>query len=237
MTSREMQMAFDVQLQVANPDFRVDLKPDSYTIFHYINQAQEQTVKTRYSGVNAKGESFEQTQKRTDDLRTLLTDVSISPETGVSPSLKNNSTIFILPSDYFIRVGEEVEITLNDLNGVEITKRQGVTPCVSDDYTRMLENPYSEHRLHYEDAKPLRFFYQDAVELVDDGNYECNTYFLRYMRTPIEIRIGDGSITSQDCELPEHMHQEIVNKAVSLYLGSAKDQSYESSRAELQEQE
>ena len=36
---------------------------DSSVVFYWLNEAQERIIKTRYSGVNPKGESFEESQK------------------------------------------------------------------------------------------------------------------------------------------------------------------------------
>ena len=50
----------------------------------WLNNAIQTFVKTRYSGVNPKNQSFEETQKRIDDLRTLIVHVTVGSIAGVS---------------------------------------------------------------------------------------------------------------------------------------------------------
>ena len=65
----ELQEAFELEL---NKFDDIDKIPSTDTEY-WLNQGLIRFVKTRYSGVNTKGESFEQSQKRIDDLRTLVT--------------------------------------------------------------------------------------------------------------------------------------------------------------------
>ena len=170
---------------------------DSSVVFYWLNEAQERIIKTRYSGVNPKGESFEESQKRTDDLRTLIKESRVYLTSGIDGINKPNSYIAALPSDYMLMVGEEVLIQFNDLtNTLAITKRVGVTESSSNTYSNQVNDPYSEHRLHYEIAKPLRLFKDNYVELVTDGNYIINFYYIRYIKLHTNIDLG-----GPNCEL------------------------------------
>jgi len=218
MTPRQMQNEFELGVN------RYDSKAivESHVIFHWLNEAQIILVKTRYSGNNPKGESFEQTQKRTDDLRTLVKEANVTTSTtGEKP----NSTKWELPSDYLLTLGEEATIEVEGTS-----KRVGVKECTVDTYRPELENPFSEHILHYKNAQPLRLFIGDDVELITDGNYTVTSYHLRYLKLPNKILLGGA-----DCELPEHMHTEIVDKAVSLYLASDGDPLLQVAAAKMQE--
>ena len=66
---------------------------DSSVVFYWLNEAQERIIKTRYSGVNPKGESFEESQKRTDDLRTLIKESRVYLTSGIDGINKPNSYI------------------------------------------------------------------------------------------------------------------------------------------------
>lgn len=52
----------------------------------WLNEAIDRFIKTRYSGMNVKRESFEQSQKRTDDLRSLVKESRIPPT--VNPPIR-----------------------------------------------------------------------------------------------------------------------------------------------------
>jgi hypothetical protein len=213
MTAREMQIEFDTKLQLAVPAAEITLKPDSTTIFMYLNEAQDSYVKLKYSGNNQERVGFEQNQKVTDELRTLVYEEGLAVTTGGIHN-KPNSYIAELPEEYLYKLSEEVAISAQDLYGEPISHRVGVTECTADTYRAHVDNPYSEHKYHYETARPLRLFSGDKVELITDGNYAINTYYLRYLKRPVRIDL----IGEVDCELPEQVHADIVNLAVSLFL-------------------
>lgn len=66
----DLQVAFELEINKLDDGLN---KPKSDDIEYWLNIGLDKFVKTRYSGVNTKGEGFEQSQKRIDDLRTLVT--------------------------------------------------------------------------------------------------------------------------------------------------------------------
>lgn len=232
MTPRQMQSSFEIEVARFDSTIRENISSDtsmieSHVIFYWLNQAIQRLVKTRYSGTED-GKGFEQTQKRTDDLRTLLKETKLYVLPGVDGVNKPNSFVAILPLDYLLMIDEEVQMQLPDQSGnFTIVVRASVTDCTHDTYSRQIRNPYSEHVSHYEFAKPLRLFNNTTVELITDGNYQINYYYLRYIKRPLEI-----NLTTADCDLPEHMHSEVVTKAVNLYLESISDPRYQTSSIE-----
>ena len=62
----DFKLEYDKTSNLENPAF----EPEEIDL--WINKAIRKFVKTRYSGINVKRESFEQTQKRIDDLRSLI---------------------------------------------------------------------------------------------------------------------------------------------------------------------
>jgi hypothetical protein len=223
MTGREMQISFITELS-HNGDFityRLSRRssqsgliaeesdmPGSDIIFYWINKSIEKFVKTRYSGLNTKEESFEQTQKRTNDLRTLVTEVTLS--TSIS-SIKPNSYQSTLPIDYLITVGEEVDIQFIK-NSISTIVREGIKSTTSDQYREEIDNPLSEHVLQYNEARPLRLYQGNIVLLISDGNYSIPTYYLRYIKNPAIVSL------TVNCDLTNETHYEIVKSAVLMYL-------------------
>ena len=214
MTAREMQIGFEIETNLQDPS----KKPTTIEIFYWINKATEKFVKTRYSGTNIKREGFEQSQKRIDDLRTLVKELTIDPDTNGD---KPNSLKFLLPDDYLFTIGEEVLISFNKGANV-ITTRQGVTEITFDRYTQEIDNNFSEYILYNNWARPLRLFYGPHVELITDGNYNILEYYLVYISKPTAI-----GLPSTNCNLPEQTHSEIVRLAVGMYLENIKDPRYQ----------
>jgi len=190
--------------------------------FWLIN-AIKKFVKTRYSGTNIKGESFEQTQKRTDDLRTIIVHSKYIAQTytGDYP----HGVVFSLPSDYWFALQEEAGISVEGT-----LSRVGITECTVDEYRQKIDDPFSEHLLHYGSAKPLRIFNDDQVELIGDGTaYTIPSYYLTYLKEPAEVSLS-GLI---DCDLPEHTHDEIVKMAANMMLENIEQPRYKTHMGEV----
>ena len=85
---------------------------------YWLNQAVKRFVKQRYSGVNPKQTGFEQTQKRIDDLRTLVRETRLalsSPTSNVNKPNSKTASISGL-SNYWFSLGEEVLIAYVSLS-------------------------------------------------------------------------------------------------------------------------
>jgi len=201
----------------------------------WLNNAIRKFVKTRYSGMNSKGQSFEQSQKRTDDLRTLYKQVTILPESYDSSHMAN-SYIFKLPVEDSGEGGEDYWLTIMEqVSHSAISGLSGITECTLDEYPQKVADPFSEHHLHYGDAKPLRIYGvtngSDEVWLASDGNYTINEYHLAYLRKPATVDNIPAGTT--DCDLPEHTHDEIVKLAVSMMLENIEQPRYQTYQNEL----
>jgi hypothetical protein len=205
-------------------------------IYYWLNQAVEKFIETRLSGNNFKGESLEQGQKRLDDLRSLIVQETISGGNLTEGTAKTNSylaDLTSLSSTYKHRIGEEVTIQYTDALGIVKSKRQGVTECTSDTYRSRIDDPFGDYRLQYGEAKPLRLFIGDDVELITDGNYSVTAYHIVFLRNPA-VLTSDGGI---DCDLAEHTHREIVKMAVNLALENIGSNRYQTSSVEIQNME
>jgi hypothetical protein len=203
----------------------------------WLNEAIDRYVKTRYTGLNVKGESFEQSQKRIDDLRTLVTETRLVPTTPGGTSDKPNLHLIPVanfPANYMLFLNDEVSITfLNEVTGVSTTLRTSTTPCTSDTYSQMVNDPYSEHRLHLGTAKPLRMFTAKGVELIPESTYTIPYYYMKYLRTPATVVYATGT----DCDLPEHTHREIVLLTVRILIENIESQRYNTHTVEINQSE
>ena len=100
--------AFEIELNKLEDGLT---KPSSSITEYFLNVALDKFWKTRYSQNNFKREGFEQTQKRVDDLRTLVKEVTFTEDiTKVSNSLYTVQ----LPADYIILLGDKAGIAPAD---------------------------------------------------------------------------------------------------------------------------
>lgn len=213
MTVAEMHIEFKVGLDKTDSLNYPNFEPEEIDL--WLNRAQDRFVKQRYSH-DPKNETFELTQKRTDDLRRIITEVTLNPSVTQTP-VKPNGILFELPDGtvggpdiYWFAVNEECEIRYQDCNGSWIDERNGVYAIQHDDYNKLVDDPFN---------KPtkdviLRLMHGRFAELITDGNFTINRYFLRYVRQPDRIDLPN----SVNCELADHTHAEIVAAAVTMAL-------------------
>ena len=239
MTAREMQQAFEMELNVLYGD---KFKPTSDTTLYWLNQAVLKFVKTRYSGTNAKVAAFEQNQKRIDDLRTLVARQSYNWENGLSGSPAINIYTVILPDDYMFQIGTTVGIQPNvlvdgkknphshcwqkDDSGKYIVRNTDAIEVTHDTLDRELENSLSEMNIHYCSAKPLKLISGNQILFYTDKYYQLASVQLQYIKMPKAITLDQPFVNYT--QLPEHTHLEIVKLAVQMYLESIADQRYTS---------
>ena len=233
MDITQMHLAFRLQLDKSGKLELPSFEPEE--IDFWLNTAIVRFVKTRFSGSD-KGLGFEENLKRIEDLKTLIVETSVVPIAGTVKTPSWVADLSLLTTKWFT-LGEEVTIRyvkLGDSPTTFTTKKQGVTECTVDTYRSHLDDPYSEHILHYEEAKPLRLVYQNKVELVTDGNYTITNYHIRYLRKPIAVSI---TVPTVNCDLPEHTHDEIISIATSMVLENIEQPRYQSYQNELNKNE
>lgn len=239
MTPVEFQIAFERELNVFYDGLN---KPTSDTTFYWLNQAVMKFVKTRYSGTNAKTTAFEQTQKRIDDLRTLISYKTYNWANGLSGDPTMNVYIVGLPDDYLFQIGTTIGIQPNvvvdgkenphsycwvkDQSGNFVIRYTDAIEVTHETLDRELENSLSEMNIHYCSAKPLKLATRDHIRFYTDKYYQLASVQLQYIKIPKAITLDQPFVNYT--ELPEHTHQEIVKLAVQMYLESTADQRYTS---------
>lgn len=241
MTDRQFQIEFERRLQLMDPELVRTNKLSSDTIFSFINEAIDKFYKTRYSGINAKSEGFEQSQKRIDDLRNLIKTASFTEE------IINNGNIYTieLPEDYVLMLGDVAGILPTEGNeqcweideeGDYVVKRADTIEATIENIDRQLNNSLSEHLLKYCTARPLKLTQGNQVILYTDGKYSVANYQITYLSKPQFLDSSNISNTEYT-SLPEHTHMEIVKMAVQLYLATKPMQHYSAYSSEVNNME
>lgn len=231
MTQREFQIEFERRLQLMDPNLVIKEKLTSDTIISFINEAIDKFYKTRYSGINFKAQGFEQTQKRIDDLRTLIKNKKYT-ESSINKSDRNSYSVE-LPEDYVLLLGDTAGIQPSNLNecwetnerGEYIIKYTDTLESTIETLDRQLGNSLSEHKLKYCQARPLKLIQDNNVILYTDGKYKVSEYEITYLAKP--SKINSSNITNTEyTDLPEHTHMEIVKMAIQIYLATKPMQHY-----------
>jgi hypothetical protein len=185
-----------------NFDLLLDKSPgiSSYPSFlpeekdYFYNTYIERFIKTRYSGLNIHKDGFQQSQKRTDDLRTVVKsmDYSIVDET-INDLVELGVTGYYVdyPADYWLGLGETMFIEYPDpadpTHMDYILKRGDAEECTIENIDSKLNSSLSPYRLHNGKARPLRLLSDNKLIFYTDGNYTIPNYTLTYIAKPDKL--------------------------------------------------
>lgn len=244
MTLAELHSNFDLEMDksgiIANfPSFLPEEKD------YFFNTAIQRIIKTRYSGVNSHRTGFQQDQKRTDDLRTVVKSIELTSISSISSNynLANNTYVienaYEYPDDYFIGLGETVFLSVADENAPEGLRQLGrsdVVECTIENIDSRLTNSLSPYRFHNGMARPLRLYSDGKIYLYTDNNYGIYRYEITYIFMPVKLDwySTTTTTTTQLSIMPDHMWDEILVYAVKLALQNISDERYLSYSQETQ---
>ena len=234
MKNIELLESFELELNKLDDNLT---KPTTNTTEYFLNAGLDKFWKTRYSQNNPKVRGFEQIQKRIDDLRTLVAEVTLVPDT----TSKDLYTVTI-PEDYVILLGDTAGISPADgytdpcweldSDGNYVIHYSDVLEGSIETIDRIKENSLSEYHLRYTKAKPIRLLSGNEIKLYTDGKYKVSKYILHYLRKPHYIDIHTEPF-KEYTDMPEHTHLEIVKLAAQLYIENQANPRYNSYTQEV----
>ena len=196
---------------------------DEYEKSLILTKSQEDIAIELYSGRNTIGTSFEETEEMRRYLSRLVKEARLEPVTTFSNKplgIDSSSKFFTLPDDLWFITYESVQISDGKCDSM---KTMDVYPVTQDEYHKIKRNPFRGAN----DRRALRLDLSDGViEIV--SKYTVTEYYLRYLhrlQPIILINLGDdqdieGVSTVSECELPETLHQRILERAVMTALQS-----------------
>lgn len=198
------------QLNGMIPNYNMTIKFPSDTLFYYINKAKDNYVNQFFR-------IFQRNQEISDNIRTL---VKTKPYNSAQFTVAGNKWETTYPEDYVHAVGENVYIYIKDNKCNHLNVRESdVLEATIENISSQLSNSLSDHRLRYNQARPLRLYTDNSIVLYTDGNYGISNYDLTYLRKAKDL----GSLTDltkEYTDLPENTHQEIVDLAVQMLVST-----------------
>lgn len=222
MTERSFQINVERQLNNIIPSYNETIKFPSDTLFHFINKAKDEYVKQNFR-------VFQRNQEITDNIRTL---VNTKSYTTYSFSKLGNKWEADYPEDYMFALGENVYISIKDnkCNNL-ITRESDVIEATIETVSSRLSNSLSDHKLRYNQAKPIRVYTDNKIVLYTDGKYDISSYELTYLRKAKDLGTLQD-LTKEYTDLPENTHQDIVDLAVQMIVQTIPNASSKKSQDE-----
>ncbi len=212
----ELQSAFESRLGII--DEIGDRKLSSADIIYWLNYGLITFIKDRLPEMIQRNQVFE------EDLKTLVTTKTIDFSDSEFQTVNQYEyRIQHKSADHWLVLGEDVFISSTNPNwerdskGSPIEKIVDVTEATVENVTSKLNNSLSEHRLHMNNARPIRLYTDNEVKLYTDGNYDITKYRLTYLRWPKQITISKLNAFDEYTEMPQHTHSQIVDYAVALF--------------------
>lgn len=176
---------------------------------------------------------FELNQRTRDDIRTIVVN---NDDSSIYQTVTNN--ISSLPSDYRHFIRGYVNISKGNCTD----KKARVFIRQHDD--EFEESPFDRSSFEWRTVNGV--FFENGVKFYTDETFTIDKFFVSYIREPrlmhnaakyrggtYNLPSGQVLTGSVDCELPKHVHGEIVDIAVLIATGQLQIPDYEVKMAKV----
>jgi len=218
---------------------------NDYEISVFLTKGQDEVLKNY---ANPKGNKYQEgiddSLKRQIDFSNLINTVSlveasnlinykrIDPRSQVYLMPTSNSSSGYTPEKVMFILNEYALKTAGSSNMEDYITVRAIS---YQEYQRLMSKPYKwpVHNEAWRLIQTIDERNQEVVEIVCKDTIPSNSYFMRFIRKPYPIIVGnlginsgvalDGFTQAMDCELDSILHHEIVQRAVELakaaYIG------------------
>ena len=221
--------AFETEIGVVN---QVEKPLTSDSLF-WLNQAVDKFVKLRFNTDQVHKTSYEQNEKRRNDLINLYKTTKYTQFSIDDNNPKYDKyTVENYPDDFLFSLNEDVIITNNKGENPYSTS---IFECTSDSFMYRVTNSLTDFHYKYGEARPLRVCTDKGCYLLTDRNYKIKEYVLGYLRTPKKITLSTPFEEYTDFDnitIPE-----IIKIAAQMYLENTGNPRYKSITQEVMTQE
>lgn len=221
--------AFETEIGVVN---QVEKPLTSDSLF-WLNQAVDKFVKLRFNTDQVHRTSYEQNEKRRNDLINLYKTTKYTQFNIDDNNPKYDKYIVEnYPDDFLFSLNEDAIITNNKGENPYSTS---IFECTSDSFMYRVTNSLTDFHYKYGEARPLRVCTDKGCYLLTDKNYNIKEYVLGYLRTPNKITLSNPFEEYTDFDnitIPE-----IIKIAAQMYLENTGNPRYKSITQEVMTQE
>lgn len=214
---------------------------EPYEISVFLTQAQASLVKDVFSPKsNTLSEGFDDSAGRQSDFKTLIETenlgVALTSEVSGVPVMSDRRRYFKCPQDMLVILNEELNAT--SVQGKDIFYT--IVPVSHEEYARLMMRPYKyppkgqawrlilhtgQKATSSDDFYTPEYSYQIFELIANFASLSNINYRIRYVKRPSPIILEslsgtglsiEGQTAEMTCQLPEHLHDEILSRAVAL---------------------
>lgn len=196
----------------------VDFLPEELDF--WLNEAQDRFIKQRLFGNNYRQQKFDDTQKRIDDLKSLIIQtgkINLS-QSNLADNVKEcDLPITDATSPYLFYINSSL---YDNSTGVLQTGDNISFDNISKYLKDSINNPYIR--------RPLTVFYNsttDKIAFVHGDEFVPTRCDITYIKKPKKLTYTTpGTYETNTCELPEYTHREIVVIAAEMLIENIESQ-------------
>lgn len=208
MTVDEANLEFEVFLDKRSTSQVPEVPAEQVDL--YLNEAISRFIKTRYGGNNLYRTSAEETQKRRDDLRTLLTTVELTPTLVASEEL---TYAIGLPgvTDYMFLSRVRLQTQYKSCPAKWVGR---VRLVQQDDLEVARVDPFNSSTSDF----PIIYDEEGDIYALASEDFTITNAKVSYWKTPPKVKGSSYDGPAVEFTLPAHTHKEIVQIAVGIAL-------------------
>jgi hypothetical protein len=189
----------------------------------YLNEAIERLVKQRYGGLNIHRTSFEESQKRTDDLKNLVVS-RFANCTASSQYLSEGLQVY--KANLNLLYTDDTMTTLSADRYMLFIKCLGKIckdECCSssiikliqqDDIDSIKADPFNKPKGN----KVNLFFEEGNIYLWVEQGKIIEKVLVTFIKKPAKVNLGNYGQPLVECDLSEYLHSEVIQIAVGIAL-------------------
>lgn len=219
MTIQEFHIAINQELDKTQDMEAAYMSPEQ--IDYWLNKGIRTLVRKRYGGNNRSKTSFEQTQKRIDDLR-MITVFTSNPDGSpalLPVTLVGTTYYMTLPADYWYLV--RLDITTQ--KGTCSPQVQPGFQAKQEDILNIQDDPFNKS--YYQ--VPIYLVIGNTIQFPTDGSFQILGATPYYIQRPVTVALGSQYTVPQadvNCNLTDQLDDDIVNLTTQLMLENIEQQ-------------
>ena len=224
MTPREMQKAFETKVTLIDPSLLIDEKLTSDTIFQFLNNFTKRLVRQIYLS-DANDTSQTRLRKyNLDIIKSLISRRNI-PVNDDFKITDPNTKQCALPDDYFLYLRSNSLVKTTYLNKEGDTLYVIPNDVISvEDSEKVITTPYNQVILRSPQVVLCSNENGSCMNIIHDKFTKLDSVDLIYYRMPKEFNVlnVNNETILDHCELPETVHDAIVDGAVEMFITEAR---------------
>ena len=224
MTIEEAHIELEISVDKRSTSQVPELPPEMKDYF--LQTASESFVKTRYGKNNMYKSGFEEIQKRTEDLKTLVINWTDDTVPDSINSFDSNAVVMPLPLDYWFWVRGRAYVSRDNCPD---GWARGIRLVTHDKLEKVRHDPFNKSVAD----QPVVYFEEGNIKILEGDKFEVTKFQLAYIKHPAKVNIGTYGQDKVEFDLPSHTHKEIIQLATETIIENVESRRVQTNKQNL----